>query len=110
MSMVEEALQRANATRFGLAGAVFTKDFARAHRVANKIQSGIVWINDYNITPPELPFGGYKQSGLGRENGLQAIEHHQVTALLLQFDQGPQVLVVGLQREPDHPAIRFPLA
>jgi betaine-aldehyde dehydrogenase len=72
----EEALQRANATQFGLAGAVFTKDFSRAHRVANKIQAGIVWINDYNITPPEVPFGGYKQSGLGRENGLQAIEHY----------------------------------
>ncbi len=72
----QEALTRANATHFGLAGAVFTKDFSRAHRVANKIQAGIVWINDYNITPPEVPFGGYKQSGLGRENGLQAIEHY----------------------------------
>lgn len=71
----EEALRRANSTDFGLAGAVFTKDFSRAHRVANKIQAGIVWINDYNITPAEVPFGGYKQSGLGRENGLQAIEH-----------------------------------
>jgi len=71
-----EALQRANATRFGLAGAVFTQDFSRAHRVANKIQAGIVWINDYNITPPEVPFGGYKESGVGRENGLQAIEHY----------------------------------
>lgn len=72
----EEALERANTTHFGLAGAVFTKDFSRAHRVANQIQAGIVWINDYNITPPEVPFGGYKQSGVGRENGLQAIEHY----------------------------------
>lgn len=72
----DEALQRANATEFGLAGAVFTKDFTRAHRVANKIQAGIVWINDYNVTPPEVPFGGFKQSGVGRENGLQAIEHY----------------------------------
>ncbi len=71
-----EALARANATQFGLAGAVFTKDFARAHRVANRLQAGIVWINDYNVTPPEVPFGGYKQSGVGRENGLQAIEHY----------------------------------
>jgi len=72
----DEALDRANATEFGLAGAVFTKDFTRAHRVANGIQAGIVWINDYNVTPPEVPFGGYKQSGVGRENGLQAIEHY----------------------------------
>jgi betaine-aldehyde dehydrogenase len=72
----EEALERANSTHFGLSGAVFTKDFSRAHRVANQIQAGSVWINDYNITPPEVPFGGYKQSGVGRENGLQAIEHY----------------------------------
>lgn len=72
----EEAIMRANETHFGLSGAVFTQDFSRAHRVANKIQAGIVWINDYNITPPEVPFGGYKQSGIGRENGLQAIEHY----------------------------------
>ena len=69
-------LARANATRFGLSGAVFSKDFSRAHRVANAIQAGIVWINDYNITPAEIPFGGYKQSGVGRENGLQAIEYY----------------------------------
>ena len=72
----EEVLKRANSTNFGLSGAVFTKDFSRAHRVANKIQAGIVWINEYNITPAEIPFGGYKQSGIGRENGLQAIEHY----------------------------------
>ncbi len=70
----DEVLARANATDFGLAGAVFTRDFARAHRVANALQAGTVWINDYNVTPPEVPFGGYKQSGLGRENGLQTIE------------------------------------
>ena len=72
----EEAITRANATHFGLSGAVFTRDFARAHRVANQIQAGIVWINDYNVTPAEVPFGGYKQSGVGRENGMQAIEHY----------------------------------
>ncbi len=72
----EEALARANATQFGLSGAVFTRDISRANRVANRIQAGIVWINDYNITPPEVPFGGYKQSGVGRENGLQTIEYY----------------------------------
>ena len=87
----QEALQRANATRFGLAGAVFTKDFSRAHRVANKIQAGIVWINDYNITPPEVPFGGYKESGVGRENGLQAIEHYtQVKTIYVNLGDVPK--------------------
>lgn len=74
-----EAIERANKTRFGLSGAVFTRDFSRANRVASRLQAGIVWINDYNITPPEVPFGGYKESGLGRENGLQAIEHYTQT-------------------------------
>jgi betaine-aldehyde dehydrogenase len=71
-----EAIQRANDTPFGLAAAVFTNTLNRAHQVANALQAGIVWINDYNVTPAELPFGGYKQSGVGRENGLQAIEHY----------------------------------
>lgn len=72
----DEVVARANDTEFGLSGAVFTTDVRRAHRVANRIQAGIVWINDYNVTPPQVPFGGYKQSGIGRENGLQAIEHY----------------------------------
>jgi betaine-aldehyde dehydrogenase len=72
----DEALQRANDTSFGLAAAVFTNNLNRAHRVANALQAGIVWINDYNVTPAEVPFGGYKQSGVGRENGLQAVEHY----------------------------------
>lgn len=72
----QEAIERANSTKFGLSAAVFTKDFSRAHRVAGKLQAGTVWINDYNVTPPEVPFGGYKQSGIGRENGLDAIEHY----------------------------------
>ena len=87
----DEALARANATRFGLAGAVFTQDFSRAHRVANRIQAGIVWINDYNITPAEVPFGGYKQSGVGRENGLQAIEHYtQVKTIYANLADVPE--------------------
>ncbi len=78
MSFTDEnsVIERANSTDFGLSGAVFTQDFSRAHRVANKIQAGIVWINEYNVTPAEIPFGGYKQSGIGRENGLQSIEYY----------------------------------
>ncbi len=70
-----EVLRRANATNYGLSGAVFTRDFARAHRVANAIEAGNVWINSYNILPPSIPFGGYKQSGFGRENGLVTLDH-----------------------------------
>jgi len=70
-----DVVSRANDTRLGLAAAVFSQNFARAHRVANELQAGIVWINEYNITPAEIPFGGYKESGIGRENGLQTIEH-----------------------------------
>ena len=71
-----EVLARANATDYGLSGAVFTRDFARAHRIANGVAAGNVWINDYGPTPPEVPFGGVKHSGFGRENGLQTIEHY----------------------------------
>jgi betaine-aldehyde dehydrogenase len=87
----EEAIERANRTPFGLSGAVFTRDFNRAHRVANRLQAGFVWINDYNITLPEVPFGGYKQSGLGRENGLQAIEHYtQVKTIYANLGDVPK--------------------
>jgi betaine-aldehyde dehydrogenase len=71
-----EAVQRANASEFGLSAAVFTRDLTRAHRVIAQLQAGTCWINHYNITPVELPFGGVKSSGLGRENGRAAIEHY----------------------------------
>jgi betaine-aldehyde dehydrogenase len=72
----EEVIERANATEFGLAAGVFTNDLTRAHRVIARLQAGTCWINHYNITPIELPFGGVKMSGLGRENGRAAIEHY----------------------------------
>jgi betaine-aldehyde dehydrogenase len=72
----DEVVRRANATAFGLAAGVFTRDLARAHRVVARLQAGVCWINNYNITPVEIPFGGFKQSGLGRENGLVTIEHY----------------------------------
>ncbi|ROT79807.1 putative aldehyde dehydrogenase family 9 member A1-A-like, partial [Penaeus vannamei] len=75
----EEAVKRANDTKFGLAGAVFTKDIQRGHRVANAIEAGTVWINTYNLYPTEVPFGGYKQSGIGRENGLTAVDYFTQT-------------------------------
>ena len=71
-----EVIERANATEFGLAAGVFTKDLVRGHRVIANLQAGTCLINHYNVTPIELPFGGYKRSGLGRENGRAAIEHY----------------------------------
>ncbi len=71
-----EVIARANATEFGLAAAVFTNDLTRAHRVIAQLEAGTCWINHYNITPIELPFGGVKMSGLGRENGRAALEHY----------------------------------
>ncbi|WP_229744137.1 betaine-aldehyde dehydrogenase [Aliidongia dinghuensis] len=70
----DEVVARANDTRFGLAAGVFTRDLARAHRTIARLEAGTCWINHYNVTPVELPFGGYKQSGLGRENSRAAIE------------------------------------
>ena len=72
----DEAVARANATDFGLAAGVFTRDLVRGHRVVARLQAGTCWINNYNITPIEVPFGGTKHSGLGRENSLAAIEHY----------------------------------
>jgi betaine-aldehyde dehydrogenase len=72
----DEAVRRANATDYGLAAGVFTRDLARAHRVVARLQAGICWINNYNMSPVEMPVGGYKHSGLGRENGRAAVEHY----------------------------------
>jgi len=72
----EEVIARANATEFGLAAGVFTNDLTRAHRVIAQLEAGTCWINHYNITPVELPFGGVKMSGLGRENGRAALEYY----------------------------------
>jgi betaine-aldehyde dehydrogenase len=72
----EEVIARANATEFGLAAGVFTNDLSRGHRMIARLQAGTCWINHYNITPVEMPFGGVKLSGLGRENGRAAIEHY----------------------------------
>ncbi|MBY6156623.1 betaine-aldehyde dehydrogenase [Pseudooceanicola nitratireducens] len=72
----EEGIARANATDFGLAAGVFTSDLTRAHRVAAAFEAGTCYINAYNLTPVEAPFGGSKLSGVGRENSKAAIEHY----------------------------------
>ncbi len=72
----DEVIERANNTSFGLSAGVFTNDIKRGHRVIHQLQAGTCWINNYNITPIELPFGGNKQSGIGRENSLAAIQYY----------------------------------
>jgi len=72
----EEAIARANALPYGLAAGVFTADLTRAHRVVAALRAGTTWINSYNLTPVEMPFGGTGMSGLGRENSAAAIEHY----------------------------------
>ena len=73
---VDEAIARANDSHYGLAAAVWTKDIKKAHYVARKLQAGTVWINTYNIYDTAAPFGGYKQSGFGREMSMHALEHY----------------------------------
>lgn len=72
----DEAVTLANDTPYGLAGAVWTKDVHRAHRVAGRIRAGTVWINAYRVVAPSVPFGGFGHSGLGRENGVAAVEEY----------------------------------
>ena len=73
----EEAIKLANDSDFGLAGAVFTSDVAKAHRVIRKLRAGITWVNTYHPTFNEAPWGGYKQSGIGRELGTFGLEAFQ---------------------------------
>ena len=69
----EQVVSLANDTKYGLATGIFTRDIGRAHRVARATRAGIVWINTYRVVSPIAEFGGFKDSGYGRESGFQAI-------------------------------------
>jgi aldehyde dehydrogenase (NAD+) len=73
---IDEAIARANDSPYGLAAGVWTRDIRKAHYVARKLQAGTVWINTYNVYDTAAPFGGYKQSGFGREMSAHALEHY----------------------------------
>ncbi len=84
----EEVIRRANDTHYGLAAGVFTERLNRAHRVIHRLEAGICWINTWGESPAEMPVGGYKQSGVGRENGLETLAHYTQTKSV-QIEMGP---------------------
>ena len=85
----DEALALANDSRFGLAGAVWTKDIHRGHRVAHRLRAGTVWINAYRVVGPDVPFGGMGLSGIGRENGVDTVrEYTQTKAVWVELTGG----------------------
>jgi betaine-aldehyde dehydrogenase len=79
----DEAIARANNTDYGLAAGVFTQNLSRAHRVIHQLQAGICWINTWGDSPAEMPVGGYKLSGIGRENGIETLKHYTQTKSVL---------------------------
>jgi betaine-aldehyde dehydrogenase len=82
----EEVVRRANDTRYGLAAGIFTQNLATAHRVIHQMQAGICWVNTWGDSPAEMPVGGYKDSGIGRENGPETLLHYtQTKSVLISF-------------------------
>jgi 5-carboxymethyl-2-hydroxymuconic-semialdehyde dehydrogenase len=78
----EEAIQLANDTRYGLAAYIWTENLRRGHRVAHRIESGMVWLNSHNVRDLRTPFGGVKASGLGREGGQQSLDFYTEVSIV----------------------------
>jgi aldehyde dehydrogenase (NAD+) len=76
---LDEVTARANDTNYGLAAAIWTKDIDKAHTFARNVKAGTVWVNCYHVVDTTTPFGGFKMSGQGRENGEAALEHYTET-------------------------------
>ena len=86
----EEVIRLANDVEYGLVAGLWTSDVGRAHRVAGQIEAGLVTVNTFRTTHPMLPYGGYKLSGLGRENGMEALHHFtEVKTVVVDFDAAP---------------------
>jgi aldehyde dehydrogenase (NAD+) len=73
---IDQVVEMANRNQYGLAAAVWTRDVKKAHTISRQLKAGTVWINTYGLLNAALPFGGYKQSGFGRELSMHAIEHY----------------------------------
>ncbi|HJE85692.1 MAG TPA: aldehyde dehydrogenase family protein, partial [Corynebacterium amycolatum] len=87
---LDEALAIANDTIYGLGAGVWSRNQNNAYRAARGIQAGRVWVNNYHSYPAHAAFGGYKQSGIGRENHLMMLEHYQETkCMLVSYDENP---------------------
>ncbi|HKB03353.1 MAG TPA: aldehyde dehydrogenase family protein, partial [Gemmataceae bacterium] len=76
---MDEVVERANSTNYGLAAGVWTRDVNKAHTYARRVKAGTVWVNCYHVVDTSTPFGGFKMSGQGRENGEAALEHYTET-------------------------------
>lgn len=84
----DEVVRRANDTHYGLAAGLFTERLNRAHRVIHQLEAGICWVNTWGDSPAEMPVGGYKESGIGRENGLSSLDQYtQIKSI--QIEMGP---------------------
>ncbi|KAF9797089.1 hypothetical protein SFRURICE_013556, partial [Spodoptera frugiperda] len=87
-SQLDEVVERANNSEYGLAAAVFTQDIDKANYVVQRLRAGTVWVNDYNVLSNQVPFGGYKQSGIGRENGPYGINNYtEVKAVITKLKE-----------------------
>jgi aldehyde dehydrogenase (NAD+) len=91
----DEMIGRANATMYGLAAGVWTKDIDKAHRYAKDVKAGTVWVNCYHVVDTTTPFGGFKMSGQGRENGEAALEHYTETKTVTINLAGPAAPAKG---------------
>ena len=89
---IDEVIERANKSQFGLAAGVWTENVKTAHYVASKVRAGTVWVNCYNVFDAASPFGGFKQSGLGREMGSYALNN---------YTEVKSVWLNKLTKEPD---------
>ena len=86
----DEVIEMANDSKYGLGGAVWTRDINRAIRVSRAIETGRMWVNTYNAIPAGAPFGGYKQSGIGRETHKVILEHYtQMKNIMINLSEAP---------------------
>lgn len=84
----DEVIERANNTLYGLAAGVVTRDISRAHRVIHQLEAGICWVNTWGESPAQMPVGGYKHSGVGRENGLVTLQNYtQIKSIQVELEE-----------------------